>query len=87
MLREYFEPENLRALAEVFEEAQSILERRDIEHPVVVDAIARRILELASQGLPPWLILAEIVPPMTPEEAGLRMHGAPAILVEESKAP
>jgi hypothetical protein len=71
MPKAYFEPQNLDALVEVFHEAKRILERRGDTHPVILDSVARRILELASSGMPPWMILGEIMPPMTPEDAGL----------------
>jgi hypothetical protein len=71
MPKAYFEPENLDALVEVFHEAKRLLERRGASHPAVLDAVARRILNLAYQGLPPWMILGEVMPPISPEAAGL----------------
>jgi hypothetical protein len=71
MPRAYFDPQHLDALVEVFHEAKRLIERRGATHPVAMDAVARRILELAYTGMPRWLILAEIIPPMTSEDAGL----------------
>jgi hypothetical protein len=71
MPRAYFEPEHFNALADVFCEAKRILKLRGVSEPAIFDAVAIRIFALASQGLPPWLILNEIMPPMTPEAAGL----------------
>jgi|GEM_PF-6671945 len=53
MPKAYFEPEYLNALVDVFHEAKRILERRGITHPVALDAVARRILSLAQEGVPP----------------------------------
>jgi hypothetical protein len=83
MPQTYFEPENLKALVEVFHEAKRILQRRGSADPVMLDWTARRILNLAAQGLPPSVILAEILPPITPEAAGLPAHpGADEIIVQ-----
>ena len=71
LAKEYFEPENLDALVEVFHEAKRLLERRGVTHPTILDAMARKILSLAYEGWPPWLILNEVIPPMSPEDAGL----------------
>jgi len=71
MPKAYFEPGTLTALGEVFKEARSVLERRGEDSPANLDWTARRILELASRGLPPWMILSEVVRPITPPEAGL----------------
>ncbi len=67
----YFEPERLDALVEVFDEAKRILVRRGVTHQAVFDAVARRILALAYEGIPPWVILSEVLPPPSPEQAGL----------------
>lgn len=62
MPRAYFEPESLDALAEVFAEAKRRLNCQDINDPTQLDFIAQRILNLAADGLPPWMILREIAP-------------------------
>lgn len=71
MAKAYFDPESLEALVEVFFEAKRLLQRRGFVDQVTLDWIARRILNLADQGLPPRAILAEVLPLMTPEAAGL----------------
>jgi hypothetical protein len=71
MPKTFFEPDNLDALAEIFHEAERDLQRRGLADPVNLDWTARRILNLAGQGLPPWIILAEISAPMRLETAGL----------------
>ena len=67
-LRAYFEPEALVALGDVFREAKAILERRGENTPENLDQTAKRILDLASRGLSPCLILVEV-------EAGISHHG------------
>jgi hypothetical protein len=52
----------LNALAEVFAEARRRLSISDINDPAKLDLVAHRILSLASDGMPPWLILREIAP-------------------------
>lgn len=82
MPKAYFEPEHLDALVEVFREAKQNLRRRGITDAVTLDWIARRILSRAGQGLAPRAILAEIIPPVTPEAAGLpSFRGGEKILV------
>lgn len=66
MPKAYFEPENMRALAEVFAEAKTRLNRCDVNDPAALDLIAARILHLAADGMPPWTILREIVPDIEP---------------------
>jgi hypothetical protein len=61
MLRTYFEPENLKALAWVFDEARLILEKRNEASPEALDFAAHRIFALASNGLTPALILANVL--------------------------
>lgn len=60
MPKAYFEPENLNALVEVFTEAKRRLNSNDFNDPAKLDLIAHRILSLASDGMPPWMILREI---------------------------
>lgn len=74
MPKAYFEPENLDALAEIYQEGKRILLRRECADPVTLDWMARRILNLADQGLPPWLILAQILPPTTAKTVGPRAN-------------
>lgn len=81
MPKAYFEPENLDALVDVFHEAKRLLERQGVTHPVALDAVARKILGLAYHGMPPWLILGQIIPPMTAEAAGLPETAAPNDIV------
>ena len=71
MPKAYFEPENLNALVEVFNEAKRLLERRGISDPDQLDFVARHILDLAYHGHPPWTILNKVLPPLSAEEAGL----------------
>ncbi len=66
MPKAYFEPENLVALAEVFAEARRRLSISDFNDPAKLDLVAHRILSLASDGMPPWLILREIAPQVEP---------------------
>lgn len=75
MRKAYLEPEQVSALVEVFQEAKRLLGRRGVTQPFQLEAVAHRILQLAGEGMPPWLILAEIVPPLSPEEAGLPLAG------------
>lgn len=71
MPKAYFEPATIAALGEVLKQAKAILERRGEDTPANLDWVAQRILHLASEGLAPSLILAEVVRPMSPSEAGL----------------
>lgn len=71
MPKAYFEPKNLDALFEVFREAQRILQWRGVTDPQQMDLVARRIMDLAYEKMPPWLILGEIMPPPLPEDVGL----------------
>jgi hypothetical protein len=75
MSKTYFEPEQVDALVDVFQEAKRLLERRGATSRRQLDAIAHMILKLAYEGVPPWLILSEIMPPLSPEEAGLPRQG------------
>ena len=59
MPRAYFKPENLQALARVFQEARKILENRNEVDPATLDLVAHRILALASNGMPPAAILGK----------------------------
>ena len=61
MPRMYFEPENLQALARVFEKAQVILENRNEADPATLDFVAHRIFAMASNGMTPALILANML--------------------------
>jgi hypothetical protein len=72
MPKAYFEPENLNALIEVFTEVKRRLNSQDINDPTRLDLVARRILNLAADGLSPEMILQEISPqleasPKSPE--------------------
>ncbi len=60
MPKAYFEPENMSALADVFAEAKTRLNRRDVNEPAVLELVAVRILYLAAEGLSPRTILCEI---------------------------
>lgn len=61
MPKGYFETENLQALATVFAEAKRKLSERQMHHdPVLLDAIAKKILISASAGVPHWVILREV---------------------------
>ncbi len=62
MPKAYFEPSNLRALAEVFAEAKRRLNRADVNDPTKLDYVAARIFSLAADGMPPWAILGEVAP-------------------------
>lgn len=81
MSKPYLEPEQVDALVEVFQEAKRLLERRGASSRRQLDAIAHMILKLAYDGMPPWLILSEIIPPISPEEAGLPRQGESITLV------
>lgn len=80
MPKAYFEPENLNALIEVFTEAKRRLNSQDINDPTKLDFIARRILNMAADGLPPWLILREIAPQIDHQKLpSVRRGKAPAL--------
>ena len=83
MSKSYLEPEQVDALVEVFQEAKRLLERRGVTSRRQLDTVAHMILELAYEGIPPWLILSEIMPPMSPEQAGLPHEGENITLVPE----
>lgn len=85
----YLEPQQVDALVEVFQEAKRLLERRGVTSRRQLDAIAHMILKLAYDGMPPWLILGEIIPPLSPEEAGLPRQGESITLLPDrlSKSP
>jgi hypothetical protein len=70
MRKTYLEPEHFDALVDVFHEAQRLLKQHGRAQTDQA-AIARRIIRLALDGLPPSLILNKILPPMSPEQAGL----------------
>jgi hypothetical protein len=61
MQRTYFEPKNFQALAWVFQEAHLILENRNEADPATLDFVAHRIFVLASNGMTPGLILANVL--------------------------
>jgi hypothetical protein len=75
MHRVYIEPEQMNALSDIFHEAKRLLGRQGVTDQGHLDTVARRILILAYADMPPWLILAEIMPPITPEDAGLPRGG------------
>jgi hypothetical protein len=75
MSKAYLEPEQMDALVSVFQEAKRLLERRGMTSRSQLDTVAHMILKLAYDGMPPWLILNEIMPPMSPEDAGLPGEG------------
>ncbi|MGE0007762.1 MAG: hypothetical protein AB7S92_19550 [Parvibaculaceae bacterium] len=60
MPRSYFDPENLRGLAQVFSEARTILEARGQATPYELDQMAKKILLLAAEGIAPPHILADV---------------------------
>lgn len=60
MRRDYFEPENITALAEVLAEAKRRLDVENQTDSTSLEVVALRILRLAADGMPPWLILKEI---------------------------
>jgi hypothetical protein len=62
MSKGYFEPEHVDALVDVFTEAKRLLAQRGVSDPLELEAAAHRILDLAKDGMPPWLILGQIVP-------------------------
>jgi hypothetical protein len=70
MPRAYFEPQNLYALGEIFQEAHILLKARGQDSEEIRDRVARRIIELATEGSPPWKILRELIP-MSPADVGL----------------
>jgi hypothetical protein len=72
MPKAYFEPQNLQALVEVFEDAHRLLKARGQDSAEIRDRVARRIFELAAQGCSPWQILREVIP-MSPADVGLRI--------------
>ncbi len=81
MSKPYLEPEQVDALVEVFQEAKRLLERRGASSRRQLDTSAHMILKLAYDGMPPWLIRSEIIPPISPEEAGLPRQGESITLV------
>lgn len=72
MPKAYFEPKILTELGAVLERAKAILARRGEDAPVNLDWVARRILELASQGVRPEDILSQVIRPLSPSDAGLK---------------
>ena len=60
MPRGFFEPENLKAMAEVLDEAKRHLPPQDLSDPTKIDGLALRILALATDGWPPWVILRKL---------------------------
>ena len=62
MVKAFFEPENLNALAVVFAEAKRRLVERGVADDAALDMLAHRIITLAGQGMPPSMILREIEP-------------------------
>lgn len=72
MPKAYFEPQVLVSLGEVLRAAQVVLKARGEDSPANLDWVARNILELASNGLTPPQILAEIVTPLSPLRVGLK---------------
>jgi hypothetical protein len=85
MAKAYFEQENLDALSEIFRDARKLLQARGLDSPDTRDQVARRIFELAGQGMSPRAILREIIP-MSATEAGLPASSAQqAILASEDK--
>lgn len=72
MPKAYFEPKTLAELGAVLEQAKAILARRGEDTPINMDWVARRILELASQGVPPEQILGQVMKPLSPLDAGLK---------------
>ena len=75
MSRSHLDPEHVDALVDVFQEAKRLLSRRGLTNPRQLDLVAHMILKLACDGMPPWLILSEIIPPPSPEDAGLPRTG------------
>jgi hypothetical protein len=74
MVKGYFEPENLNALAGVLALAKCQLKSEDLTDPTKLDAVALRILNLAAQGMPPRVILREIASQLEGERR-LAVHG------------
>ncbi|WP_119271634.1 hypothetical protein [Taklimakanibacter deserti] len=62
MPKAYAASENLDALIEVLHEAKRILEGQGVTDRAELDAVALGILSLAYKGVPPRLILGEIMP-------------------------
>ncbi|MFZ5674430.1 MAG: hypothetical protein ACOZAM_15850 [Pseudomonadota bacterium] len=62
MPKAYFDPDNIRALAEVLSEAKHRLNLRDVNDPAMLDYVAARIFSLAAEGVPPGSILQKIAP-------------------------
>ena len=87
MSKAYLEPEQMDALVDVFQEAKRLLERRGVTNCQQLDTVAHMILQLAYDGMPPWLILSEILPPMSPEDAGLPPEGEQITLVPHQAVP
>jgi hypothetical protein len=87
MRRAYLEPDQVSALVDIFQEAKRLLERHGTVQPYQLDAVAHRILQLASEGMPPWLILAEIMPPLSAQEAGLPLTGREITLASQIHPP
>jgi hypothetical protein len=83
MSKAYLEPEQVDALVDVFQEAKRLLERRGVISRRQLDTLAHMILKLAYDGMHPWLILSEIMPPMSPEDAGLPRQGESIALVPD----
>ncbi len=73
MPKAYFEPKILTELGAVLERAKAVLAHRGEDTPVNLDWVARRILELASQGVRPEEILAQVIRPLSPADAGLKI--------------
>lgn len=80
MSKAYLEPEQVDALVAVFQEVKRLLDRRGASSRRQLDTVAHMILKLAYDGMPPWRILGELMPPMSPEEAGLPAEGERIIL-------
>lgn len=83
MSKAYLEPEQVDALVDIFQEAKRLLERRGVTSRRQLDTVAHMILKLAYDGVPPWIILSEIMPPMSPEDAGLPRQGKGITLAPE----
>lgn len=73
MPKAYFEPKILTELGAVLERAKAILARQGEDTPMNLDRVARQILELASQGVRPEEILAQVIRPLSPSDAGLKV--------------
>jgi len=84
MPKAYFEPQNLRALVEVFEDAHALLKARGQDAEEIRDAVAKRIFELAGRGTPPYQILRELIP-MSPADAGLSIRPGHEITTDKPK--